>query len=132
MSTNKIKSCPCGSTSEYLQCCGQYIEQGITAPSAETLMRSRYTAYAMHDVAYLLRSWHESTRPLQLDLDEGVKWNKLDILATTQGTPVDDQGSVEFIAHYQFQNQSHKIREVSQFIKQNHCWFYVDGVMNLS
>lgn len=54
--------CPCGRAATYAQCCGQY-HAGATAPDAETLMRARYSAYVRRDVAYLLASWHPSTRP---------------------------------------------------------------------
>lgn len=131
----KPKLCPCGLNPnspkiDYLQCCGQYIEQDLSAPTAEALMRSRYSAYVLRDEAYLLRTWHESTRPAQLGLeDDAVKWLKLEVLEKNQGSPMDEQGTVEFIASYQVQNKKQQIHEVSRFVKQNNQWFYVDGVI---
>ncbi len=136
MSVRKPKSCPCGwtvrgSKINYLQCCGQYIEHATVSPTAEALMRSRYSAYVLGHEAYLLHSWHISTRPGQLDLgDEPIEWLKLEVLATNQGTPADKQGTVEFIAYYQLQGKKHQIHEISRFMKQNSEWFYVDGVVD--
>ncbi len=130
MLKTKSEYCPCGTKKDYLQCCGQFIEQGRLALTAETLMRSRYSAYVVADEAYLLRSWHESTRPAQLALDgDTIDWVKLEVLAKNQGSPLDIHGTVEFIAHYQLQNKQRKIHEVSRFVKQNKQWFYVDGVL---
>lgn len=124
------KLCPCGSKIKYLQCCGQYLEQGIAAPTAQALMRSRYSAYVLCDEAYLLRTWHESTRPVQLGLEEGaVDWLKLEVLGTNQGSPLDEHGTVEFVARYQAQAKKQKIHEVSRFVKQDSQWFYVGGVL---
>ncbi|MBN4080151.1 SEC-C domain-containing protein [Beggiatoa alba] len=129
-SKNRSSDCPCGSNINYSQCCGQYIEQCFLVPTAEALMRSRYSAYVLSDETYLLRTWHASTRPVQLGLeDEAQRWIKLDVLTINQGTPLDNSGTVEFIAHYQVQNKKQKIHEVSRFIKQNTQWFYLDGVL---
>ncbi|VAW91256.1 UPF0225 protein YchJ [hydrothermal vent metagenome] len=130
MSVNVPKLCPCGSKIKYLQCCGQYLEQSIGAPTAQALMRSRYSAYVLCDEAYLLRTWHGSTRPEQLGLEkDAVNWLKLEVLATNYGSPLDEHGTVEFIACYQVQDKKQKIHEVSRFLKQDSQWFYVDGVL---
>jgi len=62
--------CPCGTGRSFAQCCGAALSGAHPAPTAEALMRSRYTAFALRDTAYLLASWHTSTRPATLDLDE--------------------------------------------------------------
>ena len=63
-------------------------------------MRSRYTAFALGDVAHLLRTWDPATRPRELVLDEDVRWRRLVVLGTSGGGPFDDTGTVEFEAHY--------------------------------
>lgn len=87
-------------------------------------MRSRYSAFVTGNTAYLLATWHPSTRPATLHLDDSVRWYRLDILATTQGSPLDATGTVEFEAFYR--GGSH--REISSFVRERGRWFYVDGV----
>ena len=77
-------ACPCGGRpagAPYAACCGSYIEHfGTTpAPDAEALMRSRYSAFARGDTAYLQASWHASTRPAALALEPDVHWLGLDV-----------------------------------------------------
>lgn len=104
--------------------------------TAETLMRSRYSAYVLEDEAYLLSTWHSSTCPTALNLQqERIEWTKLDILTTRAGRAVDNTGSVEFIAHYYIADglaaaDKQQLHEVSQFVKENDQWFYVDGLID--
>lgn len=65
-------------------------------------MRSRFSAFAVEDSAYLLRSWHPETRPPRVDFDAGQRWQRLEILATTGGTAFHTTGTVTFRAHYTF------------------------------
>lgn len=91
MST-KIIICPCGSTKPYADCCARYVDNNEPAPSAEALMRSRYTAYTLQREDYLLASWHPSTRPSTLGLaeDEATKWLGLEVKRHKQSDT--DQG----------------------------------------
>ncbi|PKN22360.1 MAG: hypothetical protein CVU68_04410, partial [Deltaproteobacteria bacterium HGW-Deltaproteobacteria-3] len=66
----KNRPCPCGNGLKFAECCGPFLEGSRPAPTAEALMRSRYTAFAVQDVPYILRSWHRSTRPASLDLSD--------------------------------------------------------------
>ncbi len=66
---NPTDPCPCGSGNALAECCGKYISGVAHAPTAETLMRSRYTAFAVMDDEYLTQTWHPDHRPAQLDLD---------------------------------------------------------------
>ena len=77
--------CPCGSTAAYADCCSPALAGRIAAPTAEALMRSRYTAYVAADVAYLLRTWHARTRPAAIDPATIPRWRGLEILRTEQG-----------------------------------------------
>ncbi|CAM5692721.1 YchJ family metal-binding protein [Streptomyces violaceorubidus] len=65
-------SCPCGRPEPYARCCGRFHAGTAAAPSAEALMRSRYSAFVKGDAGYLLRPWHPGTRPARLDLDPGM------------------------------------------------------------
>ena len=123
--------CPCGWGEPFAGCCGRYLggEQG--APTAEALMRSRYTAFVVGDVGHLLRSWHPSTRPADLDLDLGVDWRRLVVLATTGGSPFDDTGSVEFEAHYRQAGRRGVQHEDSAFTRSGGVWLYVGPVDDL-
>lgn len=89
-------------------------------------MRSRYTAYVLRLEAYLLASWHASTRPALLDLaeDEGLKWTGLRV----EGSDcADDSAWVLFTARYKVNGKAGKMTEKSRFVKEFGRWFYVDG-----
>ena len=63
-------------------------------------MRSRFTAFALGDADYLLKSWHPTTRPRSLQLDPDLRWYRLDIIGRSKGALLDTEGTVEFVAHY--------------------------------
>lgn len=118
--------CPCGSGLPYTGCCAIY-HGGVPAPTAETLMRSRYTAYVLRLEPYLLETWHAQTRPDSLDLeaDAKVNWQKLDVLnANEEG----DLAQVEFVARYKINGRAWKLHEISSFSRgADGRWRYVDG-----
>ncbi|GAA3220223.1 YchJ family protein [Oerskovia jenensis] len=139
--------CPCLSGETYGACCGRY-HRGLatgpstgtvggsevsglaaSAPTAEALMRSRYAAFAVGDADYLLATWHPSTRPADLDLDDDVTWRRLDVVATSAGGPLDRTGVVEFVAHYRSAGTRERgsLHEVSSFVREDGRWYYVDG-----
>ena len=119
--------CPCLSGLPYDECCGAFHAGTYLPPTAERLMRSRFSAYAKNLPRYLLRTWHPSTRPQELELDPGLRWYRLDILARTRGGMLDTEGTVEFRASYRIQTQKGEQHEVSRFVKEDGRWFYVDG-----
>lgn len=91
-------------------------------------MRSRYSAYVLGDESYLLKTWHSSTRPVMLNLEQDTnEWIKLELLKVQAGKPKDNEGSVEFVAHFKAQNQRQQLHEVSRFIQEDEQWFYLDG-----
>ena len=90
-------------------------------------MRSRYCAYVMLQTDYLLTSWHASTRPATLELDEKAKWLGLKIIATEAGQASDDKGTVEFIARFKIKGKAHRLHEKSVFQRENDRWYYIDG-----
>ncbi len=83
-------------------------------------MRSRYSAFATGRAQYLLDTWHPSTRPATMDLDDS-RWYRLDILSTSKGGPLDSTGTVEFEAFYRGGSQ----RERSSFVREQGRWFYL-------
>ena len=90
-------------------------------------MRSRYSAFAKSNKAYLLKTWHPTTRPEDLNLDKGLKWVKLQIIRTERGLPGNSEGLVEFEATYLHLGSKSVMREASRFVFELGRWFYVDG-----
>jgi SEC-C motif-containing protein len=109
------------------QCCGRYcgpVPQE-PAPDAESLMRSRYTAYAIGDEAYVLATWHASTRPSQARFEAGTKWLGLQV---HEHRRIDEgHAEVEFVARWRIGGRAHRLHERSRFVRENGRWYYVDG-----
>ncbi|GAA0335508.1 YchJ family metal-binding protein [Actinoallomurus spadix] len=118
-------SCHCGLPAPYDDCCGRYHRGDAKAPTAERLMRSRYSAFRVGDEAYLLRTWHPSTRPPHIDFDETLRWERLEVLGTTGGGYLDTEGTVHFRAHYVVRNRPGHMEENSRFVLQEGAWLYV-------
>ncbi len=121
------RRCPCGTGLPYTECCGRLHDGTATAGTAEQLMRSRYSAFAVGDPAYLLATWHPSTRPPSLELDPSVRWTGLDVLATTDGGLFAAEGTVEFRAWYLHEGETGSQHEVSRFVREDGAWRYLDG-----
>jgi SEC-C motif domain protein len=121
--------CPCGTGLSYRECCEPFLRVTAQAPTAERMMRSRYTAYALHDAAYLLATWHRSTRPASLTLDPTIEWLGLDILRRARGGMLDAEGTVEFRATYRSGGMRMHQHENSSFVREAKTWFYVDGIV---
>jgi SEC-C motif-containing protein len=117
--------CPCGTGLAYAECCGPLHSGERTAATAEHLMRSRFSAFAVGDAAYLRSTWHASTRPA-VELDPDVRWTHLEVLAA-HGGPFDAAGIVEFRAHYRAGAARGTLHEVSRFVREGGRWLYVDG-----
>ena len=120
--------CPCQSARPYDACCGRYHAGALhlQAPTAEALMRSRYSAFVLDLSDYLLATWHASTRPSRLDANEaGLKWLGLEV---RRHTPLDaDHATVEFIARSKLAGRAQRLHELSRFVRDDGRWFYVDG-----
>ncbi|WP_295456857.1 YchJ family protein [uncultured Thiodictyon sp.] len=119
--------CPCGSALAYPDCCGPLIAGTQLPPTAERLMRSRYTAYTRGEADYLRATWHPTTRQQGVALDETVRWLGLKIMATQAGGADDQHGLVEFVARYKIGGRAHRLHERSRFKRLQGRWFYVDG-----
>ncbi|WP_041709623.1 YchJ family protein [Advenella kashmirensis] len=120
--------CPCGSVSSYEACCGRW-HHGVLrlmAPDAQTLMRSRYSAFVLDELGYLLDTWHSSTRPVSLEPNApGTKWLGLEVRQHTRQD--DDHATVEFVARSRHNGRAARLHEVSRFVREDGRWFYVDG-----
>jgi SEC-C motif-containing protein len=120
------KVCYCGSSNSYKECCEKFINSSQNAPTAEALMRSRYSAYATQAVGYLIATTAVFQRKLLIKSDilewsQSNKWNKLEIIKATENT-------VEFKAYYTDSNNlSYIHHEKSTFIIEDGKWYYVDG-----
>lgn len=117
--------CPCGQGDPYETCCGPFHQGLRKAPTAEALMRSRYSAFALGHEDYLLATWHPSTRPASLDLDPDQRWTHLEILSRTDGTLFQTTGTVEFRAHYRLPGHRDVLHETSRFVRENGTWLYL-------
>lgn len=123
------KPCPCGSQHTYSKCCKPWHagEQYLQAPTAEALMRSRYSAYVIDHLPYLLDTWHPSTRPEQISPNPtGIKW--LGLTIRSYHNQSDTQATVEFVARSRLQGRATRMHEKSIFLRENGQWFYVDGI----
>lgn len=128
--------CPCGRLEgvapraaplAFPDCCGRWLD--APAPDAESLMRSRYSAFVRGDAAYLLATWHPSTRPASLDLESGVRWLGLEVRGHRVTGP--DRAEVEFVARSRppGSGPAHRLHERSRFVRESGRWYYLDGVI---
>ncbi len=122
-----VYRCPCGSGDGYDACCGPFHRGDATAPTAAALMRSRYSAFAVGAAGYLSATWHPSTRPDDLDLADGRRWLRLEIVDTAGGGPFDARGVVEFRAYYRTPAGRGVLHERSTFTREDGRWLYVSG-----
>lgn len=119
--------CPCGSGREYAACCGPFIVGAEFPPTAEALMRSRYSAFVHGAADYLLRTWHPETRPRRLELVSGQpKWSGLEVLGWREDAEA-GTAEVEFIARFKQVGRAGRLHEVSRFRRLAGAWLYVDG-----
>ena len=117
--------CPCGTGRAYVACCGP-LHDGEAADTAEQLMRSRYSAYALGRTDYVVRTWHPRTRPAAVDASE-PRWLGLEVVRSDAGGPGDDIGVVEFRARFASAGGEQMLHETSRFERRRGRWVYVDG-----
>lgn len=92
-------------------------------------MRSRFSAFSVGDEGCLLRTWHPSTRPPRVGFDKGLRWQRLDVLATSGGGFLDAEGTVWFVAHYREGGRDGRMEEHSRFVVQDGVWLYVGPIV---
>jgi SEC-C motif-containing protein len=123
----QLSHCPCGNLRPYEDCCGRF-HAGDVADNAQKLMRSRYSAYVLRLEAYLLDTWHPSTRPPELHLEDSNTpyWIGLEIRSQQQNA---DTARIEFIARYRRKASGpiERQHEISRFVREGERWFYVEG-----
>ncbi|WP_305806555.1 YchJ family metal-binding protein [Stenotrophomonas sp. YIM B06876] len=130
MQISPTSPCPCGHDRAFHQCCGRLLA-GEPAPDAEALMRSRYSAYVLKDVDYLLASWHPDTRPSQLSLQEapGQRTQWLGLSVKQSQLTGEDTAQVQFVARYRVGGGSAvKMSEHSRFVRLQGRWYYLDAL----
>ncbi|MGP3948094.1 YchJ family protein [Streptomyces sp. 7N604] len=126
--TTATSPCPCGRAAAYGDCCGRLHAGEAAAPTAEALMRSRYSAFAVQDEAYLLRTWHPGTRPPGVGFEPGMRWLGLEILETTEGSAFHTTGTVTFRARYTHRGRPGELHEKSRFVRHDGAWVYVEAL----
>jgi len=120
--------CPCESGQPYAACCGPWhtgLLEDVHAPTPEALMRSRYSAYVLGLIDYLLATWHPSTAPGELELPP-LKWLGLEV---RHAQAAGDAGVVEFVARWREGGRAQRQHEISRFVRESGRWFYIDGQM---
>ena len=120
-------ACPCGLGDDYESCCGR-LHAGTPAPTAESLMRSRYSAFAVRDVGYLQRTRHPSSRPHTHSHDPAQRWTRHAVLETRDGGLFDATGTVQFRAMYVQQGKRGVLAETSKFVRHDGHWTYLGPI----
>ncbi|MEW5771922.1 MAG: YchJ family protein [Thermodesulfobacteriota bacterium] len=121
--------CPCGSGRAYAECCEPYVTGAAPAPTAEALMRSRYSAYAVGNLDHLERTqvggdWDRASAE---SWSRNSEWLGLDVLATEAGGPDDETGMVEFSARFALSGVPQEHREIARFGRRDGSWVYLEG-----
>lgn len=133
-SSSRSPACPCGRLSDrrvplpYAACCGRFIDHWDTAPApdAESLMRSRYTAFVRGEAEYLRATWAEAHRPASIGFEPGVRWLGLEVRSHRRLDA--DHAEVEFVARQRDAGgRAHRLHERSRFVREDGRWVYVDG-----
>ncbi len=127
-----MENCPCGLEKEYSECCEPLIKGARKAETAEELMRSRYTAYSRAEIDYIVSTIVKSKQSEQdknsiRKWSKNSTWKKLEIVNTEKGGPDDDEGYVEFIAHYITDGDRQTHHEIANFVKEDSTWYFNDA-----
>lgn len=125
-----MEACPCGSQRPLSLCCQPFLEELAIADTAEQLMRSRYTAYALGNADYIEKTEHEADRKAIEDWIRATEFKALRVLECHHGQPEDTQGVVIFEADFVSAGQSSTHRETSEFVRQDGRWMFLRGRQN--
>ena len=126
--------CPCSSGKTFGECCGPVLSGEKKAETAAQLMRARYSAYAVCDTDFLFKSSGEEVRK-EFDAEASEKWSKqaewngLEIVREERGGKDDEDGVVEFVAHYKAGGRDCEHHERSVFRRIDGEWRFIDGVI---
>ena len=125
---DSLSPCACWSGLPFGQCCEPYLEGQRSAPTAEILMRSRFSAFQLRLPEYLIETWDLTTRPKNLGLDQDERrWSSLQIVDTIGGGEDDARGVVEFKATYELGEDTYLFHEISRFNRHKGLWVYLDA-----
>ncbi|MBL8327607.1 MAG: hypothetical protein JNJ71_02075 [Rubrivivax sp.] len=126
--TRDTDPCPCGRPLRLGDCCARWHVGALhlQAPDAESLMRSRYSAYVLLRGDYLRDTWHASTRPAEPpSFEPGLRWLGLEVRQVLTASPT--EATVEFVARSKLGGRAHRLHETSRFLREAGRWFYVEG-----
>jgi SEC-C motif-containing protein len=124
--------CPCGTGKDFKDCCEPLLNGSKKAPTAESLMRSRYTAFVVGNIQYIQDTQHPSTRE-EVDVasieawSSQSQWMGLRMVRTEKGLDKDEAGIVEFVASYVALGKEYHHHEEAEFKKDKGVWYFVDG-----
>ena len=95
-------------------------------------MRSRYSAYVLQLVDYLVATTHpdQQEHSLKYDIEAWIdqpQWQNLEIVSTRFGGEGDKLGWVEFKAHFILNGEKQVLHEKSRFKRYHREWCYYDG-----
>jgi SEC-C motif-containing protein len=121
-------NCPCLSGEQYTDCCGRFHRRFGGRSHRRAADAFPLLAFVLLHADYLLKTWHPSTRPSELDFDPGLEWRRLDILSAERGGPLDTEGAVEFKAHFRQDGERGVHHETSRFLRVDRRWYYLDAV----
>ena len=125
--------CVCGSMLPEKDCCVQYIDGQKNAPTALALMRSRYTAFSKGKVDYLYNTYVQDWRKEHqyenfVQSFQQVSWTELEIVGVRDGGIQQENGEVEFVAHYEYRGAHLSLHERSSFRREEGAWRYIGGI----
>ena len=125
--------CHCGSGKAHADCCGPILA-GAPAPTAEALMRSRYSAYLERNYSHLRRSLSAEQQADYSEQDarewaESAEWLGLEITATEGGGETDQEGTVDFVARFRISGEERKHVEKARFIREDGRWVYAGQIV---
>lgn len=125
--------CPCSSGKSFAECCEPVITQAQQATTAEQLMRSRYSAYALGHIDWIIESQSPDgrahvDRKATEEWSSRADWHKMEILEVQDGLEGDSEGFVDFKAYYTISGEDVVHHEVASFRKEDGRWYFVDGV----
>ena len=127
-----MESCPCGSGRPYADCCGPYVSGSAKPATAEALMRSRYSAYAMKEIDYIVATClRDEEHGIDVEATrrwaEGSTWLGLQVLKAEKGGEGDQEGTVEFKAAYVQGGLRESHHEKASFVRKDGAWLYSEG-----
>jgi len=124
--------CPCASGKPFDSCCGPYLSGKAAAPTAEALMRARYSSYATGRIDFVEKT-HAPESRADFNRKASEKWAKesvwkgLSVIAVKDGLESHDTGVVSFTARFTSGGQDYEHREIASFRKDGGTWYFVDG-----